>query len=86
MTGLAVMGVSTVAPLPLTDSPSSPPLQTGVPMTGLAVMGAQWRLSPEERRQLHRVYLPWAWRAGCRARDLVSVHYEHHLEVRRAWS
>ena len=39
-------------------------VQTGVPMTGLAVLGAQFRLSVEERSQLHRIYLPWAYRAG----------------------
>ena len=56
-------------------------LQTGVPMTGLAVLGAQVRLSSEERRVLQSIYLPWAWRAGCRARDLVSVYYEEYLDV-----
>ena len=55
--------------------------QTGVPMTGIAVLGAQYRLTAEERRTLQRVGLPWAWRAGCRARDLMTVYYEQHLEV-----
>ena len=50
-------------------------------MTGLAVAGAQWRLSPEDRSTLQRVYLPWAWRAGTKARDLMAVYYEEYLEV-----
>ena len=50
-------------------------------MTGIAVLGAQYRLTAEERQTLQRVGLPWAWRAGCRARDLMAVYYEEHLEV-----
>ena len=55
--------------------------QTGVPMTGQAVAGAQWRLTPEERGRLYRMYLPWAWRAGSKAKDLMTIFYEEHLEV-----
>ena len=63
-------------------------VHTGVPMTGLAVLGAQIRLSAEERSKLHRIYLPWAYRAGYASVDLVSTYYEHYLqedlsEVRR---
>ena len=64
---------------------ASPPthliVQTGIPMTGLAVVGAQWRLTSEERGRLYRLYLPWAWRAGSKAKDLMTVFYEEHLEV-----
>lgn len=63
-------------------------VHTGVPMTGLAVLGAQIRLSAEERSKLHRIYLPWAYRAGYASVDLVSTYYERYLqedlsEVRR---
>jgi hypothetical protein len=57
-------------------------LQTGVPMTGLAVLGAQWRLPAQDRALLNSQYLPWAFRAGSRCRDLMCVYYEKHFEVR----
>ncbi len=58
-------------------------LQTGMPMTGLAVVGAQYRLSTEDRRLLQAQYIPWAYRAGARCSDLMNVYYERHFEVRR---
>lgn len=63
-------------------------VQTGVPMTGLAVLGAQVRLTADERSNLNRIYLPWAYRAGNASVDLVSVYYERYLredlsEIRR---
>lgn len=62
------------------------PAQTGLPMSGLAVAGAQWRLSGHDRELLQRHYLPWALRAGSRCKDLMCVYYERHLEVREgAW-
>lgn len=56
-------------------------LQTGMPMTGLAVLAGEWRLKPADRRVLNTVYLPWALRAGARAADLMCIYYEKHLEV-----
>jgi ubiquinone biosynthesis protein COQ4 len=53
-------------------------------MTGLAVLGAQFRLKPRDREELHRTYLPWAFRAGTRCQDLVTIYYEKHFEVRLA--
>lgn len=55
--------------------------QTGVPMTGLAVLGAQFRLKAEDRALLQSQYLPWALRAGSQCKDLMSVYYERHFEV-----
>jgi len=55
-------------------------VQTGVPMTGLAVLGAQFRLRAEDRQLLQSVYLPWALRAGTRCHDLMNVYYEKHFE------
>jgi len=55
-------------------------VQTGVPMTGLAVAGAQFRLPPADREHLQRTYLPWALRAGARCHDLMTIHYERHFE------
>lgn len=65
-------------------------VQTGLPMTGLAVLGAQYRLGPSDRELLQRHYLPWALRAGSRARDLMCCYYEKHFEddleaLRREW-
>ncbi|KIY93277.1 putative Ubiquinone biosynthesis protein COQ4 like protein [Monoraphidium neglectum] len=65
-------------------------VQTGLPMAGLAVAGAQFRLGQEDRRLLWQVYLPWAARTGLRCADLVSIYYEKHFEedldeLRRRW-
>ncbi|GLI59355.1 hypothetical protein VaNZ11_001220 [Volvox africanus] len=55
-------------------------VQTGLPMTGLAVLGAQYRLNPADRELLQRHYLPWALRAGSRSSDLMCIYYEQHFE------
>ncbi|KAK9865652.1 hypothetical protein WJX84_009450 [Apatococcus fuscideae] len=54
-------------------------VQTGLPMTGLAVAGAQWRLKPDQRQRLMSELLPWALRAGTRCHDLMCIHYEEHF-------
>ncbi|KAK9821518.1 hypothetical protein WJX74_006190 [Apatococcus lobatus] len=54
-------------------------VQTGLPMTGLAVAGAQWRLKPDQRQRLIADLLPWALRAGTRCHDLMCIHYEEHF-------
>ncbi|KAG2490359.1 hypothetical protein HYH03_011161 [Edaphochlamys debaryana] len=54
-------------------------VQTGLPMTGLAVVGAQYKLSPQDRELLQKHYLPWALRAGGRCHDLMSIYYEEHF-------
>jgi hypothetical protein len=51
-------------------------------MTGLAVAGAQFRLKPQDRLVLQQRFLPWALRAGNNCHDLMTIYYEHHLEVR----
>lgn len=56
-------------------------LQTGLPMTALSVMGAQWRLKTADRAVLIREYVPWAARAAARSADLMSLYYEEHFEV-----
>lgn len=65
-------------------------VQTGMPMTGMAVIAAEWRLDSERRRLLNTVYLPWAVRAGSRCVDLMCLYYEDHFdddieELRRRW-
>lgn len=57
-------------------------LQTGLPMAALSVVGAQWRLKPQDRSLLWSRYMPWALRAGAAAPDLLCLHYERHFEVR----
>lgn len=65
-------------------------MQTGLPMTAMAVVAGEWRLKPEDRKLMNEVYLPWALRAGAGAADLVTLHYEKHFEedleeLRRRW-
>ncbi|KAF5837961.1 ubiquinone biosynthesis protein [Dunaliella salina] len=65
-------------------------VQTGMPMTGLAVAGAQFRLKPQERVVLQQQFLPWALRAGNNCHDLMTIYYERHIEedlddLRRQW-
>lgn len=65
-------------------------VQTGLPMTGLAVAGGMAKLSPKNRTIMLREYLPWAIRAGARSADLMCIYYEKHFEenleeLRRRW-
>lgn len=65
-------------------------VQTGMPMTGMAVLAAEWRLSTPKRQMLNTVYVPWAIHAGSRAADLMCLYYEEHFdrdidELREAW-
>ncbi|KAL6750485.1 ubiquinone biosynthesis protein [Haematococcus lacustris] len=55
-------------------------VQTGVPMTGLAVLGAQYRLKPADRQLLQETFMPWAVRAGTRSRDLMNIYYEENFQ------
>lgn len=59
-----------------------PSAQTGLPMSGLAVAGAQWRLPVSDRRLLNTIYMPWALRAGIACKDLICLDYEQHFQVR----
>lgn len=66
-------------------------VQTGLPMTALAVVGAQFRLPREDRLLLWRHYLPWALKAGMQSRDLMCIYYEQHFhrdleELRQEWN
>ena len=49
-------------------------------MTGLAVVGAQWRLTSEERGRLYRLYPPWSWWAGSKAKDPIYRFYVDPIE------
>jgi ubiquinone biosynthesis protein COQ4 len=65
-------------------------VQTGLPSAGLAVAGAQLRLSRQDRAALWSVLVPWAARAGGRCADLIAIYYERHFDepledVRRRW-
>ncbi|MEW5299006.1 MAG: hypothetical protein WDW38_004919 [Sanguina aurantia] len=65
-------------------------VQTGLPMSGLAVAGAQWRLPASDRRLLNTIYMPWALRAGIACTDLICLDYEQHFqedldELRKRW-
>ncbi|KAK2076314.1 hypothetical protein QBZ16_000838 [Prototheca wickerhamii] len=55
-------------------------VQTGLPMTGLAVVAGELRLAAPLRKELNSVFLPWALQAGSHAADLMCIYYEQHLE------
>jgi hypothetical protein len=54
--------------------------QTGLPMAGMAVAGAQFKLSAADRQLLWQAYLPWAAQTGLRCADLMCIYYEQHFE------
>lgn len=56
-------------------------LQTGLPMTALAVLGAPYRLDTVSRDRLLYRQLPWAIRASVSCQDLMCLYYENHFEV-----
>lgn len=65
-------------------------VQTGLPMTGMAVVAGEFKMKPEDRDQMNKVFLPWAMKAGAQAADLMTIYYEKHFdenleEVRRKW-
>ena len=51
----------------------------GLPMTGLAAVGASFML-PSARRDRLKQHIPWALRCGGSARSLITVYWE------RRWS
>jgi ubiquinone biosynthesis protein COQ4 len=54
-------------------------------MPALSVLGASWRLKPEEQSLLIGTYIPWALHAGSRSADLMCLYYERHFEVRHSF-
>ncbi|KAG7671332.1 hypothetical protein Ndes2526B_g02172 [Nannochloris sp. 'desiccata'] len=65
-------------------------LQTGLPMTAMAVAAGEYRMKPEDRNQMNKIFLPWAVRAGAQAADLMTIYYERHFdenleELRKKW-
>lgn len=65
-------------------------VQTGMPMTGLAVVAGVSRMKRTDRDRLVKEYLPWAVRAGARSADLMCIYYEKHFdedleELRARW-
>ncbi|ETN46017.1 uncharacterized protein HMPREF1541_00200 [Cyphellophora europaea CBS 101466] len=53
---------------------------TGLPMTGLS-LAAIVRLKPGERKRMFEIYLPWAFKNGWRARDVINVYWEEELKT-----
>ena len=78
--GLLITMSRFASPFAEPKPPANDP-QTGLPVAALSVAGAQWRLRPQDRVLLWRSFLPWALRAGARAPDLLTLHYERHFEV-----
>jgi len=53
---------------------------TGLPMTGLS-LAAILRLKPAERQRMFETYLPWAFKNGRHAKDVINVYWEEELET-----
>lgn len=49
-------------------------------MAGMAVAGAQFKLSTDDRQLLWQQYMPWAAQTGLRCADLMCIYYELHFE------
>jgi ubiquinone biosynthesis protein COQ4 len=49
-------------------------------MAGMAVAGAQFKLSTADRQLLWQQYMPWATQTGLRCADLMCIYYEKHFE------
>ena len=65
-------------------------VQTGLPMTAMAVVAGEYRMKPEDRKEMNKTYLPWAVRAGSQAADLMTIYYERHFDeeleqLRKKW-
>lgn len=65
-------------------------IQTGIPMTGLAVVAGEFKQQGADRELLNREFLPWALKAGTRSADLLTIYYEKHFEedldeLRQRW-
>jgi ubiquinone biosynthesis protein COQ4 len=65
-------------------------VQTGLPMTAMAVAAGEYRMKSEDRAKMNKIYLPWAVKAGAQAADLMTVYYEKHFdenleELRKKW-
>ena len=52
---------------------------TGLPMTALS-LAAIGRLKPAERQRIFQMYLPWAFRNGWTAENVMNVYWEEELE------
>ncbi|KAF2265382.1 coenzyme Q biosynthesis protein-like protein Coq4 [Lojkania enalia] len=55
-------------------------MNTGLPMTGLAVFSAL-TLKKAEWERFWAIYGPWAFRNGARADDMINVYWEKELET-----
>ena len=53
---------------------------TGLPMTGIS-LAAIIRLKPMERQRMFETYLPWAFKNGWSAKDVINVYWEEELET-----
>lgn len=51
----------------------------GLPMTGLAAVGAPFKL-PAARREKLKQYIPWALKCGGNARSLITVYWERRWD------
>jgi ubiquinone biosynthesis protein COQ4 len=55
-------------------------VQTGLPVTALSALVGPVRVPRAGRAVLRQVYVPWAVRAGRKAKPLLSFWYERHWE------
>jgi ubiquinone biosynthesis protein COQ4 len=55
-------------------------INTGLPMTGLAVFSA-FTLKKSERKRFWDIYGPWATRNGAQSDDVINIYWEEELET-----
>lgn len=52
----------------------------GIPMTGLAAFSEPFKLKKSQQERLRKTFIPWAITNGLRAKLLLNVYWEKHLE------
>ncbi|AMD21106.1 HEL175Cp [Eremothecium sinecaudum] len=52
----------------------------GVPMAVIGSLLAPLRLKPEQKKRLYDIYIPWAIETGLKAKPLINVYWEEHLD------
>ncbi|KAM7441046.1 Ubiquinone biosynthesis protein [Porites harrisoni] len=55
-------------------------IQTGLPMCALSSIVAPIRLTPRERANLRKYYIPWAVYCGYQSKFFMNVYFEKHFE------
>jgi ubiquinone biosynthesis protein COQ4 len=54
--------------------------QTGLPMTALSALFGPLNITPQQRKVLYEIYVPWAIHCANTSQYLMNVMYEDHFE------